>query len=338
MLYIDESELKNKDDDNVKIKKQTDIFNDISDIEQYPVCIGYGDRPDLIEGYRWREHTIEVGKSFVGKGVEFRRCVFFLIHYNVAEVTKVSEQDMFREIRYKSGLDKSTILDYVKAAKVESSLNITQGVMSVDALTYLAENANESDWKTIFDLGMRIKEEASTLKIELAKNKKKRKSRFKPKTPNDYLTKTQVNNAIREFNKLNKHTEYSEDQSSPNNNIIPFNGISRKTPSAASNKLSYRKKKQASECGLMYSTDAELIKFSLDEASKKCKAEKIKKAKARLFGLSLKQKNIVLDILCQNSIEERLCTFLLKKLKPDEVEQLIEDLSLDIIRLNKKQK
>jgi len=65
---------------------------------------------------------------------------------------------LFKGIIKESGINRSTAYDYVNAAIVETKLNITQGVMSVDALVYLKQHAVIEDWKDIFDNGMENKE------------------------------------------------------------------------------------------------------------------------------------------------------------------------------------
>jgi hypothetical protein len=320
-------------DDNVFGYKD---YDDSQDINKYPVTMEYGYHPDSSEGYRWLDHTIEVGKAFKYKRDEFRRCVFFLVLCNIAKVTDASENNMFSRIRLESGLDKSTIHDYVKAAKVESKLNITQGVMSIDALTYLAEHAAEEKWKPIFDLGMSLKEEAFTLELEQDKGKKRKKnSSIRSNKTNPYLTKSQLEDALRQHEKIIDLVDNSK-KSKPtkSSNVISIRDSKSKEKPNGKQPL---KRKEFLKPKPERTPNQEQTKRSNEKQSPKSIDTKIDQAKTKLLKLSTSQKDCALNILLEPRVEEKIAYFLLRQLKPEDLKQFIKELKNDIKSHKQKQ-
>lgn len=299
------------------------------DNEKLPVIMAYGLDPSVDDADEWIEETIRMAKEVKQSSQEVRRCVFFLVWYDIHKLAGMSRVYMFKDIIKKSGLNRSTIYDYVNAALVETELNITQGVMSVDALVYLKEHASKEDWQDIFDNGM----EAKRVDQEIQKSKKKKRSRYprKAKAQNEYLTKEQVKDSIKNHNRQSRVDNGSNTEDSENSktsNVVKIN----------SPKSGKKRKSKLADWGSKFidplkDTKVEYVAddYEIDKKPPKTIVN-IEKLKKKALGMSIKKKKKMLKVFSNPSLTypERLAFRLSKKLEPDALEKLIKEIEKDI--------
>ncbi|MGY6275710.1 hypothetical protein [Methylomonas sp. MgM2] len=298
---------------------KTNEYYDEEHFSQILPVIGYDLPPsNKAEAKYWVDHAINLGKAIKENHHEIRRVIFFLVYFEVYKKLGLDELELFEKIRRKSGLNKSTIYDYMNAAIVEVELDITQGVMSVDALTYLYHHTEEDERKDIFELGMETKKVAE--EINKSSNKKKKKRSRNTKS-NEYLTKKQVVEAIEQYNKHDGELRISIDDSDqkkhrPKGNTAKLNKEEAYDTSIYETPLviTSTKDKSTKDLGTKRERPSQLIEAKKD----------------KLFHLSIVRMKAALKILEHPKTEGKIAYFLLRKLDKEEISKIITALKKEV--------
>ena len=292
--------------------------------EKMPVFMEYGMQPSSEQGaIEWFEETVCQAKNLNSSTQELRRSLFFLVFYDIHMLIRSSRTYMFKDIVKKSGLNPSTIYDYVNAAMVEKELNLTQGVMSIDALVYLKEHASKEDWKVIFDNGIELKR--AHQEIEKSNKKRSRSSRNR-KALNEYLTKKQVQDSIASLKKHNKQSQVD------NASKVEVDGNSN---SLKSNKK-HNSKLEGWDNNPLQSYDDDVVYYYDDDDDeihkKQLKIAKTQKLKKQALGMAIEKKEKMLKVFLDPSstYPERLAFRLSRRLDSETLNKLIEELKIDI--------
>lgn len=135
-----------------------------------------GEPEDYNQASEFMDVAIEDIEKFDNYFNVLRRDIYLLVNRKVHETMCSSRVEFFKQIKYKTKINKNLINDFVNAALVESHLDIIQGTVPLDVLLALRFKANKADWEEIYLRAVGDKEKNIR---ELKQKQKVRISRYR---------------------------------------------------------------------------------------------------------------------------------------------------------------
>jgi hypothetical protein len=135
-----------------------------------------GEPEDYNQASEFMDVAIEDIEKFDNYFNVLRRDIYLLVNKKVHETMNLSRVEFFKQIKYKTKINKNLINDFVNAALVESHLDIIQGTVPLDVLLALRFKANKADWEEIYLRAVGDKEKNIR---ELKQKQKVRISRYR---------------------------------------------------------------------------------------------------------------------------------------------------------------
>lgn len=135
-----------------------------------------GEPEDYNQASEFMDVAIEDIEKFDNYFNVLRRDIYLLVNKKVHETMNLSRVEFFKQIKYKTKINKNLINDFVNASLVESHLDIIQGTVPLDVLLALRFKANKADWEEIYRRAVGDKEKNIR---ELKQKQKVRISRYR---------------------------------------------------------------------------------------------------------------------------------------------------------------
>ena len=136
----------------------------------------------FIDASKFVNYTVDRINVLVDVGTEIRKLIFFIVYWRLHESLKCTRNDLMNRLVPRDKVHRDTVHRYITAAILENDLNITNGLMAVDALVELNRTSKETG----------VRKQIFQIATQFYQSKKPVPKRYRSKKPKPYPTKTDI--------------------------------------------------------------------------------------------------------------------------------------------------